>query len=140
MSSKRHFTCKNPDEIHELMVLHPYALIVFAGLVAYCHDRGYPAPVITSIARTYEENMKDGAESDSHVTLRAFDVRSTCYTQKEIDDLVSYLNKEFAQYAAVNKQGNRRLAVYHAVEGGQFHFHIQVHARFRLPPFKGMDA
>jgi hypothetical protein len=139
MASRRFFTCKYPNEIHELMVIHPYLLVVFAGLVAYCHDRSYPAPVITSIARTPEENEADGAESDSHVTLRAFDVRSSSYTQDQVDDICEYMNREFSQYAAVNNKGARRLAVYHKVAGGALHFHFQIHRRFALEVFKGME-
>lgn len=139
MSNRQFFTCKYPDEIHELMVLHPYALIVFAGLVAYCMDRGYPAPVITCIGRTPEEDEAEGAESDSHSTLRAFDVRSSIYTQDQIEDICSYMNKEFAQYAAESAKTQKRiLAVYHKVTGGGLHFHFQVHGRFRLPVFKGL--
>lgn len=139
MSNRQFFTCKYPDEIHELTVLHPYALIVFAGLVAYCMDRNYPAPVITCIGRTPEEDEAEGAESDSHSTLRAFDVRSTVYTQAQIEDICDYMNKEFAEYAAVSaKTGKRILAVYHKVEDGQWHFHFQCHGRFRLPKFMGM--
>lgn len=137
--SKRFFTCKYKDEIHELMVIHPYALIVFAGLVSYCFDRKYPAPILTSIARTKEEELAAGAESDSHLTLRAFDISSHPYTLEQIQDICDYMNKEFAMYAAVTRSGKRSLAVYHAVPGGEMHFHYQIHGRFRLPPFKGMD-
>ena len=140
MISKRFFTCKYPDEINELMVIHPYALIVFAGLVAYCHDRGYPAPIITSIARTAEENAKEGAESDSHCTLRAFDISSHPYTLDQIKDIKDYMNREFEQYAAYNKRGHRVLCVYHAVPGGAFHFHMQINRRWALPEFTGMDV
>jgi hypothetical protein len=139
MCSKRHFTCKYPDEIHELMVIHPYALIVFAGLVAYCHDRSYPSPILTSIARTPEENEADGAESDSHVTLRAFDISSRPYTLAQIEDICAYMKNEFKQYAAVNAKGANRLVVYHKVDKGAMHFHFQIHRRFSLPEFKGMN-
>lgn len=139
MSSKRHFTFKDPNEIHELTVVHPYLLLVLSGLVAYVHDRGYPPPVITCLARTPDEDDAVGAESDSHSTLRAFDVRSSVYTQDQIEDICDYMNKEFAQYAAVSaKTGRNILALHHKVAGGAMHFHIQIHRRFALPTFKGM--
>ena len=139
MSSKRFFSFKHPDELQEIMVIHPYTLIVLSGLVAYCHDRGYPAPVITCLARTPDEDDAVGSESDSHSTLRAFDVRSTSYTQSEIEDICSYMNREFAQYAAVSaKTGKKLLALHHKVAGGAMHFHFQIHGRFRLPTFQGM--
>lgn len=141
MTSRRFFTCKYPDEIRELMVLHPYALIVFAGLVAYCMDRGYPVPIITCIARTPEESVAEGAESDSHETLRAFDISSHPYTLAQIEDIAAYMNTEFAQYAAVSsKTGKKVLCVYHKTDAnGAYHFHFQIHGRFRLPVFTGMN-
>lgn len=139
MSSKRFFSCKHPDEINELMVIHPYALVVFAGLVAYCHDRGYPSPVITCIGRTKSEDISTGSESDSHSTLRAFDVRSSIYTQAQIEDICDYMNREFSQYAAISAKTNKKiLALCHKVSGGAMHFHFQIHGRFRLPEFKGI--
>ena len=142
MASRRFFTCKYPDELHELMVLHPYALLVFAGLSAYCYDRGYPEPVITCIGRTPEEDVQEGAESDSHSTLRAFDISSRPYTMAQIEDIADYMNREYAQYAAVSaKTGKRILCVYHKTEkNGALHFHFQIHGRWRLPVFKGMGA
>jgi hypothetical protein len=140
MTSKRFFTCKHPNEIHELMVIHPYLLVVFAGLVSYCHSCGYPAPVITCIGRTPAEDDAVGAESDSHSTLRAFDVRSSTYTAEQIKDICDHMNREYADYAAVSaKTGKKILALHHKVDGNSFHFHIQIHGRYRLPVFKGMD-
>jgi hypothetical protein len=148
MASRRFFACKYPEEIHELAVLHPYALIVFAGLTAYCYDRGYPAPTLTSIGRTEEENAKDGAESMAHPELRAFDVRSTDYTLAQIEDIKEYMNREFAQYAAVSSSnGKKLLCVYHEVRklvkgkwvSGGWHFHFQIHRRWALPTFTGMN-
>ena len=139
MQSNRQFwSCKDHLEIYELQFVHPYLLIVFAGLNAYCFDRGYPAPIITSLARTVEENDLVGAESDSHITMRAFDISSRPYTLKQIEDICDYMKKEFKEYAAVNKEGANRLAVYHKVEGGVMHFHFQIHRRFSLAKWLGL--
>lgn len=140
MSSRRFFTCKYPEEIHELMIVHPYALLVFAGLSAYCFERNYPAPVITCIGRTPEEDEAEGAESDSHSTLRAFDISSRPYTQAQIDDIIQHMTKTYGKYGAISaKTGKVSLVLHHKVDGGAFHFHFQVHSKYRLPTFQGMD-
>lgn len=138
MSNRLFWSCKDPHELLELMYVHPYTLLVFAGLVAYCYDRGYPAPLLTSIGRTVEENELDGAESMSHPELRAFDISSRPYTLDQVKDICAYLNKEFDQYAAVSRSGKKLLALYHKVEGGAYHIHIQIHRRFALPIWKGL--
>jgi hypothetical protein len=121
------------------MALHPYALVVFAGLVACCWENNLPAPVLTSIGRTAEENLAEGAESDSHVTLRAFDISSRPYTMPQIEFIISYMTKKFGHLGAVNDKRQVRLVVYHKTETGAFHFHFQIHGKYRLPPFTGMS-
>jgi hypothetical protein len=135
--NRKFFSCKDPHEINELMVLSPYALFVFAALVKYCYDVQYPAPTITSIGRTKEEDLALGAESNSHQTLRAFDISSAPYSKKIIDDIISYMTKHYGQWGAVNSKGEVRLAIYHKVTNGALHFHFSVHSRFSLPSFVG---
>lgn len=137
--NQRFFECKYPDEIHELTILHPYALFVFAWLVRLCFENKLPAPILTSIARTSEEDELEGAVSDSHRTLRAFDVSSKAYTQEQIEFITIKLSKLLSQFAAVNSEGEPRLVVYHKTKKGAWHFHFQVHAKYRLPEFKGMN-
>lgn len=137
-SNKQFWSCKDPQEINELMYVSPYLLMIFAGLVCYCKERNYPAPVITSIGRTKLEEAQAGAQSDSHLTLRAFDISSRPYTLAQIEDICHHMNKEYEQFAAMNVQGQKKLAVYHKVEGGAWHIHFQVHRRFALPEWKGM--
>lgn len=136
--NKTFFSFKTPSEIEELRVIHPYAFFIAAGLVKYCYDVGFPSPIFTSLARTHEENMLEGAESDSHVTMRAFDVSSRPYTVKQIKDIQEYMTKNYGKYGAENSNGQIRLVVYHKVESGAFHFHFQIHSRYKLPIFNGV--
>lgn len=138
--NKQFWSCKDPREISELMYVSPYTLLIFAGLVCYCSERGYPSPILTSIGRTKEEETTAGAQSDSHLTLRAFDISSRPYTLEQIQDICSYMNKEFELYAAVTATGKKVLALYHAVEGGVYHIHFQIHRRFALPAWMGLPV
>jgi hypothetical protein len=131
------FTCKDKNEIHELTIIHPYLLVVLADLVRFCHDSKYPAPIITSLCRTTEENELVGGESDTHVTRRAFDISSRNYSSDQIKNIVTYLNTSWVKYAAMNTQGQIRLAVHHKVPGGAPHTHIQIAKRYSLPEFTG---
>lgn len=134
--------CKDREEIHELTIIHPYALVVFSDLVRFCYDSKYPAPVLTSICRTSTENELVGGESDTHVTRRAFDISSKNYTKDQITNICNYLNLTWGkQYGAINSQGQVRLAIHHQVPGGAPHNHIQINRRFSLPEFTGeMDG
>lgn len=138
MSSKQWFTFKYENEAPEIQLIHPYLLVVLAELVAYTHDRKWPAPIITSLARTAKENAEDGAESTSHMTLRAFDFSSRPYTEDQIKSICSHLNATFDSWAATNLKGEKKLAIYHSVPGGAFHCHIQIARRYELPEFKGL--
>lgn len=136
--NRRFFACKQAEEIHELTVLHPYALVVFAWLVQYCFEQGLPIPTLTSIARTPEEEAKEGAESDAHSTCRAFDVSSLPYHKRDIDEIIRVATKLFGKWGAINKEGQVRLVVYHKVTNGQWHFHFQIHRKFAQNTFTGL--
>lgn len=132
---------KNPQEIEELKYIHPYLLLVLADTIRFCYDSKLPTPVITCLCRTEEEEAQVGAESTSHLTRRALDLRSSVYTKSQIETICNYLNQTWGKkYGAINTQGQIRLAIYHRVEGGAYHFHAQIHARFALPEWKGLDA
>ena len=130
---------KNKEEIHELMYLHPYAFLIFADLCRFCYDSGYPHPVLTNVQRTQEEEAAAGAESTSHLTRRAFDLRSTIWTKDQITNITNYLTLTWGtKYGAKNSQGQIRLVVYHKVTGNQWHLHCQISIMFALPEWKGI--
>lgn len=134
------FKFKDPSEYVELQYLHPYAFLVFADLVRFCHDSKMPTPVVTCVCRTPEEDAALGAESDSHSTRRAFDISSRPYTKDQINSILNYMNTQWLKYAAINSQGQVRLAIYHKVDGNAFHFHFQIHKRYELPVWHGEEV
>ena len=139
MSHTEFFKVKYQLEIYELQVLHPYAFYVFAHLVKLCYENKFPAPMLTSIGRTEEENIEVEAISDTHVTLRAFDISSVIYSKSQINMIVDHFNNhpELKQYAALNNAGEIRLAIFHKTPTGMLHFHFQVAKRYSLPKWEG---
>lgn len=140
MQDRKFWDIKETENIEELKYLHPYAFLIFADICRFCYDSKYPAPVLTSIQRTQEEEAQAGAESTSHLTRRAFDLRSSIYTKQQIETITNYVNTNWVKYAAKNSQGQIRAAVYHRVEGGAVHFHIQISIMFALPEWRGLPV
>lgn len=139
--SKKWFDIKDEKELEELKYVHPYLFLILADIVRFCFDSKFPAPIVTSLCRTAEEEAEAGAESRSHMTRRAFDLRSTVYTKDQRDAIMNYVTATYGtKYGAVNSQGQIRIMVHHKVDGSQFHFHTQIHRRFELPEWKGLDA
>jgi hypothetical protein len=139
-ANRRFISFKYPEEIQELTVMHPFILMIIADLSAFCWMQGYPAPVITCLGRTDEENHREHSVSETHPELRAFDLRSEVYTEVQHAAIVKHLQQKFNQWAAVGPDGQPRLVVYHKTDIGSFHFHVQLHSKFALPKFVGMNA
>jgi hypothetical protein len=85
--------------------------------------------VLTEILRTSDETQKlyaatvvaGGAVPSwrPHEIWNAVDLRSSLYTDREIEKIVAFLN-QFTVY-----KGQRRCAVFHAIRGGAPHMHAQ---------------
>jgi hypothetical protein len=79
---------------------------------------------ITEIMRTAAENAAlyaPGSEPQNrpHTVWRAVDLRSSTFTQTEIQQLLTFLN----QYKVFG--GLKKCAIYHQIKNGAPHFHIQ---------------
>lgn len=131
---------KDKAEIEELKYIHPYLLVMWADIVRFCFDSKLPAPIITCLCRTEEEEAEAGAETRSHMQRRALDLRSSIYTKTQIELITNYVNANWIKYAAKNSQGQIRGAVYHRVKDGAFHFHIQISIMFALPEWRGLPS
>lgn len=85
--------------------------------------------VVTELSRTPAENTAlyaatiaaGGKEPDwrPHTQWLAFDLRSSTFTDREIQKMLSVLN------SITSFGGQRKTAVYHAIAGNTFHFHVQ---------------
>lgn len=83
--------------------------------------------VVTELLRTPTETAelyKEYAAPPAwrpHENWLAADLRSSIYTDAEIQKFVTFLNM-FTSFG-----GQRKTAVYHAIKGNTFHFHLQTH-------------
>lgn len=83
--------------------------------------------VITCIFRSEAENEALYAETppdkrpptSPHMTWHAADLRSSIYTEQEINKMLQFLNS--FSYAG----GQRKVALYHIIAGNSFHLHVQ---------------
>lgn len=110
-------------------LLEPLKIIVKAAEL-YCKANELPF----TITETWTDLMEDdrlGRVSSSHREFRAVDLSSMGWTQREIDNFISWLTMSFGKYGAISKRdGVRRLVIHHNKHGD--HFHIQIDRRFYL--------
>ena len=116
--SKEWESGKLPQKLKDIIVLLAYYSITF-----------FKIPItITCIFRTQEEQDKiyqgnvtyhHKPWKSNHQYWNAIDLRSKDFTEKQIEILVSIANT--IRYRTKGKT----TAVYHKVNGGAFHFHIQ---------------
>lgn len=75
--------------------------------------------MLTEVYRDPTTNAAQGGIPNSpHMVWNAVDLRSWIYTEEEIQKILNFLN-------CFTYRSPKKTAVYHAVPGGAFHFHIQ---------------
>jgi hypothetical protein len=79
---------------------------------------------LTSIFRTYEENVVAEAKTTIHCVWRAVDVRTRTAEQDWIDALTAYVNKGWAY----DPERPSLPVAYSAPHGDGPHLHLQIHA------------
>lgn len=80
--------------------------------------------ILTCIYRSEEENKalyapKPQPEWRPHTKWEGVDLRSSIYTEAEIEKLLNHLNMNTVY------GGRRKCAVYHKISGNAYHLHIQ---------------
>ena len=107
-------------------------MIMFDMLV-YCENRGYDF-IVTSTVSTIAEDKKLGRVSRTHRESRAWDVSTigAGWDGVFIKNFITHFSKKYADYAAINTKGEKRLIVNHNSGNGP-HLHIQLHSRYATP-------
>lgn len=89
----------------------------------YAYQYGLPC-LVTSM-------MEDapGRKTRTHKEGRAIDVSVRGWNDFHIHSFIFKFQERFTGQGAYNKSGRRRPIVYHKVEGGAYHFHMQCQRR-----------
>lgn len=113
-------------ELAELPVHNARLAKLLSVLVTFVELELKKDIVVTSILRTQAEHdalyaatpPAQRPTSSPHMNWEAADLRSSTFTQPEIDRMVNFLN----QFSFRN---GKKVAMCHAIAGGAMHFHIQ---------------
>lgn len=120
------------SESHKLKVYSKDLYDILLTLDKKCQiDYGLEI-TLTHIFRTPEEHdalYKETASavrpiSSPHMFWRAADIRSRGFNEKQIKELVEYLN-----FTHRDTNAYKKTALYHKIAGGAFHFHVQYKPR-----------
>ncbi len=82
---------------------------------------------ITEVTRSNEANKstyKGKDKTTSHAVFGAVDVRSSNFSDKELEILVAFL-KRYDKFNTWGTMSDSKTVLLHAVDGGAMHFHIQ---------------
>ena len=115
-------TCKEGVDFNEFMLLSPYLIFLFGAFTLWCHQHDLPVR-ITSVVDDYQGRRA----SPSHAQGRAIDISVNGWPLHKIQQAIDHFNKEYEHIAALSfSDGKPRAIVYHRVDGGAWHLHLQV--------------
>lgn len=110
---------KNPKLQMLLINIDAYAIANFSKEITitriYCTKEEEDA--------LYVEDMSKRPKISPHEVWEAADLRSSVFTEDEINNLVNYCNEGWKYH-----DGSHPVALYHMIAGNTYHFHIQLGA------------
>lgn len=118
-------TPRERDEYNTLQTTNKPLADLAEQFAFYVQQKLNKDVVVTDIFRSQEEHDRLYAFSpkkpltSDHMFWGALDLRSSIYTQDEIDHLVEYLNTNY------KSKNNKPTARYHRIAGNTWHFHVQ---------------
>ena len=120
---KTRLKIKPEVDVFDLLRVDPVILAMISFTYEYCTQYNLPC-VITSL-------MEDapGRTTRTHSDGRATDFSCRGFTDFHIARFQHEFKKVFKGKGALNSKGEDRPIVYHKVEGGVSHFHMQVRRR-----------
>jgi hypothetical protein len=134
MNLKKFVKFKHKNQLETVVMMHPLIISVMFDMAFYCSTRNIPF-VVTDTISTIKKDSKLGRISDSHRTMRAFDLRSKTFLPKQRIEFVSFFNEKYKDIASVSLSDNKpRLIVLHGT-GENIHFHISIHSKFKIKGF-----
>jgi hypothetical protein len=121
MGIRREMALKPEVDVFDFLQMHPSLYAIISFVLGYCQTHQLPC-LITSLM-----DEAEGRVSRTHQEGRAFDVSTRGWSEFHIHRLVKMTNDKFKDIGAVsNVDLVPRAAIYHKVDGGDYHFHFQV--------------
>ena len=120
---KTRLEIKPEVDVFDLLRVDPVILGMIAFTYEYCTQYNLKC-IITSLAEEVP-----GRKTSVHRDFRAVDFHSESWGDFHIARVQHEFKKVFKGKGAFNSKGEDRPIVYHKVEGGVSHFHMQVRRR-----------
>ena len=120
---KTRLEMKPEVDIFDLLKVDPVILAMISFTYEYCTQYNLKC-MITSLAEDVP-----GRKTKVHSDFRAVDFHSESWGDFHIARFQHEFRKVFKGKGAFNSKGEDRPIVYHKVEGGVSHFHMQVRRR-----------
>lgn len=118
---KPYFHCKPGVDVGEITMLHPNLFLILAFVVHWANAKG-----LNCVWTSFLDHAPN-REYGTHAQGRAADLRTRDWPRWAIEELRQEINARFMDVAAISaRTGLPRAAVYHKVEGGEYHLHLQV--------------
>ena len=115
------FKIKQGVNIEDLTEMTPFALLLLGAAVQYCYNHDLDC-TITSL----KEHV-NGRVSRSHSDGRALDLSTREWDEPQITEFCNYMNSTYKSIAAISASDLKpRACIYHKIEGGAYHLHLQV--------------
>jgi len=114
---------KTEVDVFDLLRIYPSILEMIAFTYDYCLKYNLPC-TITSLMEEV-----DGRKTTTHRDGRAVDFSCRGFGDFHISRFQHMFRDKFRGRGAFNKKGEDRPIVYHKIEGGVAHFHMQVRRR-----------
>jgi len=104
---------------NEMLAIAPFLGIVFYTFVSYAKLHDLPVVVTRIFAPVI-------GESGVHTDGRGMDVSHNGWTKFHISRVTKKINEMYPHWGTSSTGLNTRVLVYHKVDGGTYHFHLQV--------------
>jgi len=114
------FRIKDDVNIEDITMLTPHAMFLLGAAILRCHNVNLPC-TITSIREHVE-----GRAHNTHKDGRAFDLSTVGWTNQNVIDFCKFINENYKGIAAISASDLKpRACVYHKIDGGAYHLHLQ---------------
>lgn len=110
--------------------ISPVLLLIAADANLFMINKGYKGITITEAKTTLIHDMKVGRRHRGHREGRSIDVRTRTFLERDIQDLIEYLDLKYNHYAAISSETGLKSLIVYGDDRHKDHMHIQIHPDF----------